>query len=201
MSSAIRLLSAAGLVWFAIYLTHKAQTSADSNAIALFAAVVLVGTIAGSLVVFTLLPKLGEAMGNVVFQPNERIEKNPHAGALAALARGEYEAAVHEYEQVYAGDHEDTHALSEVARIYCEKLHNPDAAAASLEQGLEGELTPEDAAFLSARLADVYWNYRRDIEGARALLLQVTELMPGTRYSANAAHRLQEIERDAGHLS
>ena len=86
-------------------------------------------------------------------------------------------------------------ALSEIVRLECEHLDNPAAAADILEQALEREWTPEDAAFLTSRLVDVYWKHQRKAREARALLMQIIEAMPGTKHSANAQHKLQEIER------
>lgn len=194
----IRMLFAATLAVLAIYFYQEAKAAAvadpDSTPILLFAGMVLVGAMAG-LIATTLLPKIGESIGNFFFHPNEQIEKNPHSAALGALACGDYERAVREYEAVVRKNPDDTLALSEIARIYCEKLHSPEHAAAVLEQAIERDLLPEDAAFLCARLADVYWIHQHDISKARELLLQVIETMPNTRHAANASHRLQEIER------
>ena len=193
MRLAISLLITAGLLWLAVFLCEQAKTA--ENPFLYFGGAVLLGIVAGTVVVLTLLPRLGDGIGSAFFVPNEPIEKNPHADALAAIARGDYARAIDEYEKAYSKNPSDTHALSEMARLYCEKLHDPAPAAELLESGLDHDLPPEDAAFLSARLAEVYWNYQRDGVKARALLTQVIELMPNTRHSANAAHRLQEIER------
>jgi hypothetical protein len=82
-----------------------------------------------------------------------------------------------------------------VAKICCEHLDDAPGAAELLEQALQREWAPDDAAFLSARLVDVYWKHQHDARGARALLLQIIEAMPGTRHAANAEHRLREIEQ------
>lgn len=201
MKNPIRLLIALLLTALGVYLFRQAKSAYDgdvadySRAILLFGAVVVVGVAAGSLLAFSFLPQVAEGIGNMFFQPNEQIEKNPHADAMAAIARGEYEKAVEEYGKAFEKNPDDTLALSEMARIYCDKLHNPAPAAELLEEALQRDLLPEDAAFLCARLADVYWTHQHDIARARALLLQVMETMPGTRHAANASHRLQEIER------
>jgi cytochrome c-type biogenesis protein CcmH/NrfG len=191
------------LLGLTVFLFLKAQTAYETQSedsswvMVLFGLTVLVGASTGVVLVMTILPWFGDAVGNVVFQPNERADKNPHADAMAAMARGDYHKAIAEYERVYAASPQDSHALSEVARIYCEKLHEPEAAASVLEQALERDLVPEDAAFLCSRLADVYWNHQHDSVRARELLTQVIGLLPGTRHAANATHRLQEIERQA----
>lgn len=143
-----------------------------------------------------LLPIIGELAGNFIFTPNVEIEKSPHAAALAKLAAGDYEAAVDEYKKVFEENPEDTHAVNEVVRLYCEKLQTPEPAADFLLEALAAvEWTPEQKAYLSERLVDVCWNYQRDAARAVAILTKITEDMPETREAANAAHRMVEIQR------
>jgi tetratricopeptide (TPR) repeat protein len=201
MKNPIRSVIALVLIAIAFVLFRQARAAYDdqtgdySHAIVLFGLVVVVGVAAGALLAFSFVPQVAEGIGNMFYQPNEPIEKNPHAGALGAIAQGDYEKAVEEYRKVYEKNPDDTLALSEMARLYCDKLHDPAPAAQLLEGALQRELLPEDAAFLCSRLADVYWTHQHDVGGARALLLQVIETMPNTRHAANASHRLQEIER------
>jgi tetratricopeptide (TPR) repeat protein len=202
MKNPIRILLSILLIALAVYLFRDAHSAYDdenavdsSRAILLFGGVVLVGAAAGILLAFSVMPQIAEGIGNLFFHPNEKIEKNPHADAMGAIARGEYEQAIEEYRKVYERNPEDNLALSEMARLYCEKLHNPQPAAEILEAALQRELLPEDAAFICTRLADLYWTHQHNAAGARALLLQVIETMPNTRHSANASHKIQEIER------
>ena len=176
---------------------EMAKEHSDAGRVVLyFGGVVLVGSAAGLLVVTMVMPALGDAIGHFFYNPNEKIEKSPHAGALVAIARGDYEAAVQEYLKAFADDPHDMLALSEVAKIECEHLGNPAAAADILEQALWREWTQEDAAFLTSRLVEVYWKHQRNFRDARALLMQIIETMPGTKHSANAQHKLQELERE-----
>jgi len=176
--------------------SEMGKENADSSKIILyFGGVVLVGGAAGVLVVAMVLPAVGDAIGNIFFSPNEKIEKAPHADAMSALARGEYEEAVQAYLRAFEKDPHDTLALSEMAKIECEHLENPAAAADVLEQALQREWTPEDAAFLTSRLVDVYWKYQHNARDSRSLLMQIIESMAGTKHAANAQHKLQEIER------
>ena len=144
----------------------------------------------------SLLPLVGELAGNFFFTPNEKIERSPHADALAKLAAGDFERAIEEYHKVFAENPEDTHAASEIVRLYCDKLGQPESASDFLVEALSVvERSPEEWAFLSERMVDVCWLHQHDGARARAILTQIIETMPETRQAANALHRLQEIER------
>jgi tetratricopeptide (TPR) repeat protein len=144
----------------------------------------------------SLLPMLGELAGNFLFTPSQEIERGPHSDALAKLAAGDFEGAIEEYRKVFEEDPQDTHAASEIVRLYCDKLHQPEAASDFLVEALSVEgRTIEDWAYLSERMVDVCWTQQRDGMRARAILIQIAEQMPETRQAANAMHRLQEIDR------
>ena len=197
----LRPLLALALAWltyviFSEVRDERNKEKPDEGKIVLcFGGVILVGGAAGILVVTVIMPAVGDAIGNLFFSPNQKNEKAPHADAMAAMARGDYEAAVQGYLRAFENDPHDTLALSEMAKIECEHLGNSAAAADVLEQALAREWTPEDAAFLTSRLAEIYWKYQHNARDARALLMQIIETMPGTKNSANAQHQLQEIER------
>lgn len=197
----VRLLILLALVFLCYVLFAEARTQVNQpepdwgQFTLYFGGVVLIGGAAGVIIVTVVLPTVGDAIGGLFFSPNQKIEKAPHADAVAAIARGDYEAAVAAYLAAFEKDPHDTFALSEVAKIECEQLGDPATAADVLEQALGREWTPEDAAFLSSRLADVYWKYQHNARDARSLLMQIIETMPNTKHSANAQHKLQEIER------
>ena len=195
------ILITAALLYLGIVLFSEARTTMaaanpdQSRVVMLFGALVLTGLAAGGVLVVVFLPAFGDWVGNFFFNPDERPEKAPHADALAAVARGDYEQAVAEYRKCAERDESDTHALSEIVRLYCDKLGDPVSAESVLEDALAKDRTHDDAAFLSNRLAEVYWNHQHDARRARELLLQVIDTFPNTKHSANAQHRLLEIER------
>ena len=168
------ILIAAALTYLAIILFGEARTAMaaetpdQSRVVMLFGGLVLIGLVAGGVLVVVFLPVFGDWVGNLFFNPNQQAEKAPHADALAAVARGDYEQAIAEYRKCIERDESDTHALSEMVRLYCDKLGDPLAAESVLEEALAQERTHEDAAFLSNRLAEVYWNHQHDSRRARA---------------------------------
>ncbi|MGB8355336.1 MAG: tetratricopeptide repeat protein [Chthoniobacteraceae bacterium] len=161
----------------------------------LFLGIVFIAIIIGATVAITIVPAIGESVGSFFFSPNEQIEKDAHADAMAKIAQGDYEGAIEEYRAALEKNPEDTHAISEIVHLYCDKLDDPNSAEEILTEALEGEWPPEQSAFLCSRLVDVYWNHEGDGESATHILHQIIETMPDTKYAANATHRLHEIER------
>jgi len=144
-----------------------------------------------------LLPLFGEFAGSYIFSPNQRIERSPHADALIQFAAGDFEGALEEYRAVFEENPHDLLAVSEIVRIYCDKLGQPERASDFLVEALSSDMerTREDWAFLQERLVDVCWERQRDAVHAKAILQRIMEEMPETREAANAAHRIKEIDR------
>ena len=167
----------------------------DYSTIIVHFVVILAAAIAvGAMFALSVLPAAADKVGSFLFNPDQEIEKPPHAKAMAKMAQGDYHGAIHEYRKVYEKDPFDTLALSEIAHIYCDKLKQCEHAAAVLEDALEREWPPEEGAFLGARLADVYWNHQNDALRARAVLIQIAENLPDSKHAANAQHKLREID-------
>lgn len=196
-----RLLLVLAMAWLGVVFFQEARAAAaaetpdPTKVILMFGAVVLVAVAVGVFVALSILPAIGDSIGHFFFNPNEEIEKDPHSAALARVARGDYMEAIEEYNKVFAKNPHDTHALSEMVHLYCDKLHDYADAADLLEQALQRDWPPEEGAFLAERLVDVYWNYQRDAIRARELLVRIAESMPDTKHAANALHRLREIDR------
>ena len=197
----VRLIFTGALAWLGWWLFKEARAQSQienadaSKTIILFVGIILTATIAGLLVALTLVPMIGDFAGSFFFTPGGRlIEKNPHSEAVAKLAQGDALGAVAAYRAVFARDPSDTLALSEAARICCEKLGDAETAASILEEALARDWPQDQAAFIANRLVDVYWNFLADAQRARAMLTQIIDSMPGTRHAANARHRLEEIE-------
>lgn len=178
-----------------VVIIRDSDNPDDSKLFLLFGGLLLVAVVIGIMAALSIIPSIGETIGNFFFNPNQKIEKNPHSDALAKIAQGDYEGAIEAYKKNLANNPDDMHALSEVIHLYCDKLHDHDAAEHFLEEALKSEWPPEQGAFIASRLVDVYWNHRHDAARARHVLMQIAETMPDTRHAANAIHRLHEIER------
>lgn len=192
---AIFLWVGAILLWQLEKQAHLASGSDPSKVVMLFAGLLLVGTAAAVLLAGLVLPAFGEWTGSFLFSPQQKIEAGPHDAAIALLAQGDPQGALKEYGRVVAHDPDDSHAWSEMARICCRDLGDPQQAAAVLGRALERDWPQEQASFLANRLADVYVQ-EGDIATAQSLLQQVVETMPGTSFAAHATRRLREL----GHL-
>jgi len=199
-----RLIILAALGWlmfvlFAQAREHNAMENADpTQTIVYFVLVVLVGVIMGGIAAMAIVPAIGDWVGQYFFSPNQEAEKDPHAEAMAKIAQGNFPGAIEAYRTIFDNDPSDTHALCEMAKIYAEKMHDPQAGAEVLETALANEWPAEQSALLSNRLADIYLNQMHDPARARALLAAVAESLPETKYAANAIHRMHEIDRSHG---
>jgi len=189
------LLAVAWFLYSQVRAAGSAETPDASRTIVLFGCVVVFGAFFIIVAEFWFLPIIGERIGNFFYGSNETFVRSPHAAAQAKVALGDYVAAIEEYRRCYKKDPSDALALSEMARLQCERLQDYEVAAELLEEALNREWPAEQAAFLASRLTEVYWNYLHDAGRARQVLLQIVESVPGTRHAASAEHRLREIEQ------
>jgi hypothetical protein len=200
MGTSIRLLFLAALGWvgFVLYSEAAAQSRLDqpdgSKVALLFAGSVVDGLGIATILAFIIVPAIGNSVGGFFFNPGTEIEPDPHSDAIAKLAQGDPEGAIEVYEDILAKDPFDTLAFSEIARICCRDLGDTARAATVIENALEKEWPHEQSSFLGNRLADIYL-LQQDPARARQVIIQIAETMEGTRYAANAQHRLRQIDR------
>jgi hypothetical protein len=196
----LRLLLLAAFLWvgFILYSEAKEQGHLDqpdnTKVVLLFGGTIIDGAIVATIIAMWIVPKIGESVGGFFFNPGTQIEKDDHAIAISKLAQGDPEGAIEHYRDILAKDPHDTLAISEIARICCRDLGDTARGASAIEQALQEEWPPQQGSFLANRLADVYL-LQDDLGRAREVLTEVTVAMPGTKYAANAQHRLREIER------
>jgi tetratricopeptide (TPR) repeat protein len=158
--------------------------------------VIVLGLAGGLLAVKFVLPWLGDIMGEAVFSSGEKVEQDQMTKAAARIAQGDYKGAIEHYEKMLEDKPDDPFPVAEIAKVYAERLRDPQAALKALEEHLQSKDWPvDDAAFIMFRIADVHLTHRHDYDAARDMLEQVIGNFPNTRHSANAHHRMSEIEQ------
>lgn len=157
---------------------------------------IFIGLIAGLLAVKYIIPWLGDMMGEAVFSSGERVEQDKMTKAAACIAKGDYTGAIEFYEKMLEDKPDDPFPVAEISKVYAERLRDPQAALKALEEHLQSKDWPvDDAAFIMFRIADVHLTHRHDFETARDMLEQIIGNFPNTRHSANAHHRMSELEQ------
>ncbi|MFT4546532.1 MAG: TolA-binding protein [Pseudoalteromonas tetraodonis] len=143
-----------------------------------------------------VLPAVGEWIGNFFYSAPEEVEPDKYGEAASKLAQGDYEGAIKTYRAVAKDEPDSRFPLVEIAKIQQEHLHDGEAAITTIQAALDSKEWPEnDAAFFMFRLADLYHTVRSDVDTAKGFLNQVMEAFPETRHSANARHKLNELDR------
>lgn len=160
----------------------------------LIAIIVLAG-VGGVFFVMVILPKLGDAVGTVMYSSGEEVTADGSVRAAAALAQGDYDKAIDEYKKLITEKPGDPFPISEIAKIYADKLKNPAQALNYVQAHLEShEWTEDNAAFLMFRIADIHM-HEHQLEEAKDILEQIVGNFPGTRHAANGKHRINEVEQ------
>lgn len=158
--------------------------------------VIVVGLVGGILAVKFFIPWLGDAMGESIYSSGEQTEQDEMTKAAACIATGDYAGAIEHYEKMLEAKPDDPFPVAEIAKVHAERLHDPQAALRALEEHLQSKEWPvDDAAFIMFRIADVHLTHRHDFETARDMLEQIIGNFPNTRHSANAHHKMSEIEQ------
>lgn len=162
----------------------------------LFIYMIVVGVVGGLVGVKYVIPWIGDAMGTFFFSSGEQVVMDDSMKAVAKLAQGDYEGAIAEYEKIAKEKPEDSFPVAEIAKIYSDKMDDPRRALAYLQAKIEGKEWEQDAAaFLMFRMVDLHADKLNDYQAARDMLEQVVANFPNTRHSANAHHKLREVEQ------
>ena len=155
-----------------------------------------VGLILGLLIVKYVLPAFGDAVGTLVYSSGEKVQPIISRKAAAKVAQGDYEGAIAEHEKSLSEDPTQTYPIAEIAKICADLLHDPRRALNVLQKHLDAREWPEEeAAFLLFRMVDVHWHQLSEFTAARQILEKIFTLFPNTRHSANAHHKLKELEQ------
>ena len=179
-----------------LYVKMQWNTEAWQNnpAYSLISIIVLAG-VAGIVFVLVVLPRFGDAVGEAMYSSGERISQHGTMKAAARVSAGDYDGAIDEYLKVLEENPEDPFPISEIAKIQAEKFRSPDLALSTLQEHLEAkEWTTDNAAFLMFRMMDMFL-LKHDYADARDILEQVCTNFPDTRHSANARHKMNDIDQ------
>jgi tetratricopeptide (TPR) repeat protein len=195
MSKKAFLLAFAGaaLLWAGrlVYL-HVTEFSDLSK----FAIALLVGSALGVLAAYFLLPRFSEAVVRFLFSWNDPPDdpcSEPLGQVAVLIAQGDFAGAIAECEAHFATDPTNAFALAEMARIYAERMDEPERAIVLLLERLAArDWSVNDAAYLRFRLADIQL-LAKDTNAAEHTLEGIIAAYPGTRHSGTAHHRLHQL--------
>lgn len=187
-------LCVAGLVVLLLLLSWQALKNQNPGVQLIF--FLVVGGAGGVLVVKYFIPWLGDVVGTLVYSSGEEVQMDDSMKAAAKVAQGDYEGAIAEYQKLLRDKPDQCFPIGEIAKIRAEKLGDPQGALDVLRTHLERKEWPvDDAAFLMFRIADIHADLLNDYDAARDMLQQVIASFPNTRHSANAHHKLNEVEQ------
>jgi tetratricopeptide (TPR) repeat protein len=183
-----------GLVVLGLFAAwHFVREADDGVKLIFFIAIGVGGGIWG---VKVLIPWMADALGTFFYSSGEEIQLDDFAKAAAKVAQGDYDGAIEEYERLAKAHPEDPHPVVEIAKIHSDRFHDPARAIQVLQRHLESHEWPvDDAAFIMFRMADIYSEKLHEFDAAHALLEEVIANFPNTRHSANAHHRINEVDQ------
>ena len=153
------------------------------------------GLVAGFIFISMILPRLGDAVGEAVLSSGEEVEEDPYHKVHTLVNQGDYDEAVTVLREIARDSPNDRRPVAEVVKIYLEKLKQPEGAIQILEQSeRQSGWEEDDRSFFLSRLADLYLEHRDDDDSAKKVLQQIIDEFPETRHSANAIHKLRELD-------
>lgn len=167
---------------------------ATSNTILVLTYIIVLAVGIGFVVVKWVLPILGDAVGTATFSSSEQLEADPNAHAISLMSQGRYEESLAEFHRLMEERPTDRYPVMESVKLQLGKLHDVDGAVQTLRVALEQEWPMEDATFFAQRLADLYYDDKRDSASARQIMEQLIADYPNTPAAGHATHRLREIE-------
>ncbi len=147
----------------------------------------------GILFVAFVLPNWVGRMAEGIYGSGAGLESTPTHAALSLVAQGDYEGAIAAFREVAAAEPSNRSPWVEISKIQRKQLEDPQAAAATLREGMDSFDWPaDDKAFFLFRLADIHHDDFGNKEEAALLLRRVIRDLPDTRHAMNAANTLKD---------
>ncbi|MBK1835321.1 tetratricopeptide repeat protein [Roseibacillus ishigakijimensis] len=164
-----------------------------------FGLFIITGIFVGFLVVTYVLPNIVQRASEEVYGSTEKVgAPDAISQAQASVAQGEWEEAIAHYREAAAEDPSNRLPWVEIALLQRERLEDPQASLATLDEALaRGGWRENDEAFFIFRKIEIYEHDLNQHEKAVAQLREVIEKFPQTRHSANAMHKLHELGESA----
>lgn len=157
----------------------------------------LTAGIAGIFFVVYLLPFFAQRVTHAVYDSAEQVERDAMYAARSLLAQGDYHGAIEAFKEAAAADPLNRLPWVEIVKIHKDNLEDPATAIQTIRDVLQSqEWEVNDAAYFLFRLAELYDEVNGDRVTAIEIMNQVVQDFPGTRHSANAAHKLHEWHAD-----
>jgi hypothetical protein len=189
----LRLLLLAAFLWvgFILYTEAKEQSRLDqpdnTKVVLLFVGTILDGAIVATILALWIVPKIGEGVGGFFFNPGTK-SRDDHA---VAIRPGRPHRALPgdpgQGPGRYARDQRDRPHLLPGPWRYGPRRFDHRA-------GARERVAAEQSSFLANRLADIYL-LQDDLDPGPRGLMQIAQNMAGTKFAANAQHRMHEIDR------
>lgn len=175
--------------------TYSTYKSGEVQGIALFIGALLASAIyIGILFVTTILPMFAEKFSrNILSEDSGEYEDDGLHDARAALAQGDYDAALLAYRKVVTENPGHRLAWTDMAKLYAGKMDNQMLSITTLKEALESYDWPAtDQAEITLMLANQMLE-QDDAEmrdAAIGFYRQIRENHPDTRYSGEATTKL-----------
>ena len=140
------------------------------------------------------IPWVAERFSSSVYDSGEVAEKDVSHDARSFVAQGKYAEAIAAYRVAATAEPLNRLPWVEIAKIQKDHLDDPNAAVATIHEALENQKwQANDEAYFLFRLAELFEEVQGDRASAVKILHQITAQFPETRHSANAHHKLHEL--------
>jgi hypothetical protein len=191
----IQICFALLLVMVFLWVQHNWKSWENEKEVYKFLSILGLAVAGGFFVVMVVLPRMGDAVGTMMYSSGEEVSSSDGMEAAAKMAAGDYPGAIEEYEKMMAEKPDDPFPIVEIAKIHSDKLRDPSTALVFLQTHLQSrEWGADQGSMIMFRMVDIYQNHQ-DFESAKVILNQVMGKYAGTRHSANAKHKIGEIEQ------